>query len=89
MADFLDTLDAEAVLKATDDLRTHHPDLIEQAGGNVRLALYLKLVDRTLVRLVGVMHRDLADFSWADAFESGTRPRDAAMEALEADDVLA
>ncbi len=87
MADYLDHIDAEAVAKATDDLRANHPELVEQAGGNVRLALYLTQVDRVLVRLVGIRHRDLADFGWADAFANETKPKDAAMEALEADDL--
>lgn len=87
MADYLDHIDAAAVVRATDDLRAKHPELVEQAGGNVRLALYLTLVDRVLIRLVGITHRDLADFLWADAFENETKPKDAAMEALEADDL--
>lgn len=87
MADYLDRCDPEAVVRATDDLRAKHPELVEQAGGNVRLALYLTLVDRVLIRLVGSTHRDLADFTWADAFANETKPRDAAIDALEADDV--
>lgn len=87
MADYLDRLDAEAVVRATDDLRAKHPELVDQAGGNVRLALYLTLVDRVLIRLVGISHRDLTDFAWADAFANETKPKDVAMEALEADDL--
>lgn len=87
MADYLDHIDAAVVVKATDELRANHPELIEQAGGNVRLALYLTQVDRVLIRLVGISHHDLADFCWADALASETKPKVAAMEALEADDM--
>lgn len=87
MADYFDYIDAEAVLWATDNLRSQHPELVEEAGGNVRLALYLVSVDRVLIRLAGISHRDLADFAWADAFANETKPKDAAMEALEADDL--
>ncbi len=47
----------------------------------------LVLVDRVLIRLVSIGHRDLTDFAWADAFANETKSEDAAMEALEADDL--
>jgi len=41
----------------------------------------LVLVDRVLIRLVSIGHRDLTDFAWADAFANETTSEDAAMEA--------
>lgn len=46
---------------------------------------WLKAVDRVLMARVGVGHRDLADWMWWDAWESGMSARDAALEAFEED----
>ena len=54
-----------------------------RAGGNIRLAIYLSLVDRVLVRLVGVNHRDLTDFLWLDNLDAGISRKDASLTALE------
>lgn len=85
MSDFLDELDAQRVQLAADRMRVEHPQRIEAAGGNVRLAIYLTLADRTLVRRFGVTHLDLADYCWADAFADGVAPREAALAAVEFD----
>lgn len=85
MADYLDQLDANRVQVAVERIQRSRPELIAQAGGNVRLALYLLLVDHELRRQYGVMHRDLADFAWADGFADGVSPADAASAALQSD----
>jgi hypothetical protein len=89
MSTYIDTLDPQKVLAATDEFRENRADLIEQAGGDVRFALYLYLVDRVMCRKIGLGHRDLADYTWRDAYENGTTPREAASDALENNDTFA
>lgn len=60
----------------------------EYAHGHKRFGLWLHLVDRQLRRKVGLTHRDLVDWTWRDAFEDGLTPREAALEALENDDLF-
>lgn len=40
------------------------------------------LVDRDIMRLVGMWAEDLTDQPYRDWYEAGTTPRDAALEAL-------
>jgi hypothetical protein len=46
---------------------------------------WLRYVDMHMVRAVGLNHRDIADWTWYDAYEAGVSPVDAAREAIEAD----
>ena len=73
---------ALAKLRSTERGRTH----IVEAGGDERFGLWLALVDQRMLRLIGLGYRDISDWRWADAYEDGYSPRDAAREALESDD---
>jgi hypothetical protein len=46
---------------------------------------WLDMVDAALVRLVGIGWEDLPDQSWADWFDAGMSPSEAAREALESE----
>lgn len=84
---YLDTLDIHQVDSACEKIATDKPQLVEQAGGDVHLALYLLLVNRLLWRKVGVRHSDLADFAWAESLAAGDTPADAANRALRAEGI--
>ncbi|CAM3437447.1 hypothetical protein [Tsukamurella hominis] len=89
MTDWLDTLDPTKVVTAIDQLAASAPEYIaKQAGGDVRFALWLHLVDRQLRRLVGVGHADLVDCTWRDWFDSELSPREAVEQASEYDELL-
>jgi hypothetical protein len=63
-------------------------EYIDYACGDPEFAIYLLVVDRVLMKKVGVKHRDLRDWPWRDAFDTGMRPLDAAGEAVAADSSL-
>jgi hypothetical protein len=73
----------ERVAEIVDKLT---PQQLDNGGGDQDFALWLALVDNAMARTVGVGHRDIGDWTWRDAFDAGTRPTEAAREALEADD---
>lgn len=58
-------------------------------NGDPRFGLWLYLVDRHVVRRIGLGLFDLADWPMHDAYEAGTSPSDAAQQALESDDLYA
>lgn len=64
------------------------PTQLENGRGEPSFALWLALVDNRIGRLIGLGHRDIADWTWYDGFESGMSPRDAAIEALQNDDTF-
>lgn len=86
MADWLDTQDPTKVADIID--RDGEKLMKRYNTGNVRFALWLSLVDRRMSNSVGVTHRDISDWTWADAFEDEMSPREAAREALAADDTF-
>jgi hypothetical protein len=59
------------------------------AGGDERFALWLRLVDKRMIGSVGVSHRDIADWTWRDAYDGGQSPSSAALDALSEDDTYA
>lgn len=44
---------------------------------------WLAEVDRWMAQEVGVTHRDVEDWSWREAYDAQTHPRDAALDALD------
>lgn len=76
---------AIAHMRADDTVRSVYIE--GHAQGDARFALWLRLVDRVLSRRYGLTHADLADWTWRDAYLYAVSPRDAAMEALAADDL--
>lgn len=91
MSDWLDGQNPEKVLAALDRLRSTSSGaryITEVAGGDVRFAVWLKLIDGNLVRRVGLTHRDLEDHCWRDLFDDGLSPKDALEEALAEDDLI-
>lgn len=58
-------------------------------GGDERFGVWLALVDRRIARAVGIGLFDLADWNMRDAYDSGTSPREGALEALRSDDLYA
>jgi hypothetical protein len=83
--DWLTTQDPQAVAKALTKLT---PDDLERGNNDPRFALWLKLVDRRMGRAIGLTHRDIGDWTWRDAFDDGVSPREAAFDALQADDTF-
>lgn len=84
---WVDRQDQDKVERALRSLRERNPAYIaDMADGDERYALWLANVDHRMGRLVGLGHRDIGDWTWWDAYEAGVSPRDAAREALEADD---
>lgn len=66
-----------------DRMIAQHPERVEQANGDVQLAVWLLDVDRHLSkRLGGFGHRDMPDRCWADEWEAGTTAKDAALDAI-------
>lgn len=85
MADWLDT---QNPVKVAEVIERDGAVLCERYGtDNPRFALWLALVDRHLTRLIGLGHRDIEDWSWRDAFDAETSPREAARTALEDSDL--
>jgi hypothetical protein len=75
-------------LSRQDDPKANQ--LIERdAGGDVRFALWLALVDKRLRNAVGVGRNDLADWGYRDSYEAGDSPAAAAVEVLRADGTFA
>jgi Family of unknown function (DUF5419) len=74
---------AAKIVAAMDAIIEKDPRYLEEcAHGDPGFAIWLKLVDRSL----GVVsHRDIADWSWRDAYNDGVEPSEAAKEALAAD----
>jgi hypothetical protein len=64
------------------DWTTGGRNWLDEAGGDSEYAIWLVLCDQRCARAVGVGIFDLADWTWADAFESGASPADAVREAL-------
>ncbi|WFN95182.1 hypothetical protein [Gordonia sihwensis] len=70
-------------VEVCDRMIARYPDRIADAGGDVQFAVWLLDVDRHLARrLGGLGHRDMPDLCWADAYESGTSARQAALDAI-------
>jgi hypothetical protein len=91
---WLDTRPREMVDSAVETLsRQDDPratELIERdAGGDVRFALWLALVDKRLRNAVGVGRNDLADWAYRDSYDAGDSPAAAAAEVLRADGTFA
>lgn len=55
---------------------------LDDYNGDERFALFMALVDRRLLGMVGLTAMDMADFPSWDCYESGMSPADAAMECL-------
>jgi hypothetical protein len=56
-------------------------------GADPAFVVWLRLVERRVLSGFGVSCFDLADYCYRDAFEAGMAPREAALEALEGDDL--
>lgn len=63
-------------------------DYLDHAGGDEHFALWLAIADARAVRICGLGIFDIGDWTWADAYEDGWDPREAAIEALRADDTM-
>ena len=60
----------------------------EYAHGDPYFALWLKIVDTTIARRVGIGLFDLADAPLRDWYDDGIPPKEAALEVLQADDTF-
>lgn len=56
--------------------------------GDRDFAIFMMLVDRRLLRSIGLGVNDLADFNSRDCFDAGMSPVEAAQEALANDDTF-
>ena len=89
MTDQRERQGVEKVDGAVADFAARNADYVrDYANGNPEFGLWLALVDRRMGRAVGVTHRDIADWTWHDAFDDGVSPSEAAREALAADDTF-
>ena len=61
---------------------------MKYGNGDARFAVWLWLCDKRCLRRVGFGIFDIADWTWADAYQSGESPRDAVEEALASDDTI-
>jgi hypothetical protein len=92
---YIDTMDPEKVEKNLDILRGRNWQTIgsrnwlTEAGGDEKYALWLALCDQKMMRLIGLGIFDITDWAWADNYEAGTSPAEAAKEALMSDDTYA
>jgi hypothetical protein len=57
-------------------------------GADPAFVVWLRLLERRVLSGFGVSCFDLADYCYRDAFEAGMTPREAALEALEGDDLF-
>ena len=82
---FAEHFEPETVEKMLEKFRGSRATAVVLAeAGNERFGAWLLLVDREL-RSYGVSHRDLADWTWRDAYDDGVAPAEAAWEAMGAD----
>jgi hypothetical protein len=89
---WLDTKPPEKVDAAIERLRARrggHYYIDEYADGDERFGLWLALVDQYLGKALTIGFTDLADWGWRDSFDAGDSPREAVLQALEADDLYA
>jgi len=75
----------ERILAAVQTPR--HAALLAEAHGHARFAAWLLLADIWLRRRIGVVHSDLADYSWFDDYAAGVHPTSAGADALSRDDI--
>jgi hypothetical protein len=52
-------------------------DALDYAGGDDRFALWLHLVDKRCRTVFGIGIFDLEDWTWRDAFDDGSSPKEA------------
>ena len=65
-------------------------DYMERIGtDDPYYALFMRVVDQQMMRVVGLGHRDLGDYLTYDAYEAGETPRELARNILENDDTYA
>lgn len=57
----------------------------ERITRNEEFRDWMSEVDVVISRVCGLTSNDIADWRWRDAFEDGTEPKEAAMEALAED----
>lgn len=82
---------ADKALAAMDRMReteTGQKYMAAHSPNDPAFAVWLMSVDSTLRSTVQVGHRDLSDWSWRDAYDNGTSPKDAAKQALADDDLF-
>ena len=72
-----------------EEFSEKYPQHAEYAGGDLEFGIWLVRTDRVMRRVThGALSLfDLADCLLRDKYESGSEPRDAAMEALEEDEL--
>lgn len=89
--DYLSTLEpvkVQTAIKKLQSTPSGQEYIKTNAQGNVRFALWLRLVDVWIGRRIGLTHRDVADWTWRDAYDEGLSPGTAATEALRTDQLL-
>lgn len=62
---------------------------VEVNADGLAMSVWLRLIDRHMVRLIGLTHSDLADWHYWDNWAACTKPRDAAIEVIENDEAFA
>jgi hypothetical protein len=87
---WLDRQDAATVDEARQVFRSspQYTRFMEYAGDDESFALWLRLADRRVGRLVGLGVFGIGDWSWRDAYDAGMSPLDAARDALAEDDTF-
>lgn len=86
---WLDSQPKDKIDAALESFRANeslYNDYLKWCNGDERFALWMLLVDRRIMRRVGVTSRDLSDFNSWDCYEAGYSPAEAAEECLEGDD---
>jgi hypothetical protein len=78
---WLDTKDPEVIAAAIEKLAgSNNPaskEIVDYAGGDLRFALWLYLVKKRCVTVLGLGIFDLEDWRWRDAYDAGSSPKEA------------
>jgi hypothetical protein len=90
---WFDRMDADKITRAMTTLSEREfmhggRDFREEAHGDEWYALWLVMCDVKMLRMVGLGIFDIADWGWADGYESEMSPGEAVREALSADDTF-
>jgi hypothetical protein len=85
---WLETKPADAVADAVVDLMASTDpatrDLVDNyCGGDGRFALWMSLLNKRCITMLGLQVMDLEDWHWRDAYDAGDAPREAFLNFLE------
>lgn len=83
---YIDTLPAAEVASSIDEMRATEDGqsyIDRAANGDSHFALFMLLVDRKMMKVIGLGHRDIEDALWFEMYEDGMSPEDAIIEAFQ------